>query len=107
MPFPLMPFPLLPFLLQLRPGPRRYLTPAALQAVHLPGGLPIYGVINPFQYGAAVIDPAELFFRAGAPIGGPSERFRGVAVSTFPFYASTRGPGAPLSPGLGIAGAPI
>lgn len=98
---------LLPLFLPLRPGPRR-VVPAPPALVHAAGGLPIYGAINPFQYAGMVIDPGELFFRAGNPIGGPAERYRGVAISTFPFYASVRGPGAPLSPGgIGIAGVPI
>lgn len=95
-----------PYPFVLRPGPRRFLPP--FPPVHLPGGLPILGAADPFQYGAAVIDPGELFFMAGHPIGGPSERFRGLGASTFPFYASFLGSGAPLGiPGIGIAGAPI
>lgn len=95
------------WLMRLRPGPRRRLPPLAAP---LPGAvaLPVFGPLNPFQYGAAVIDPGSLFFRAGNPIGGPSDRFRGVSASTFPFYAAVRGPGAPLAGnGIGIAGTPI
>lgn len=96
---------LVPLLLPLRPGPRRY--PPQV-AVVPPRGLPIFGALNPFQFGSAVIDPGELFFRAGHPIGGPAERFRGLRASRVPFYASILGSGAPISPnGLGIAGVPI
>ena len=71
-------------------------------------GTPVLGRLNPFQYGSAVIDPGELFFRAGNPIGGPSEAYRGVSASRFPFYFSILGPGAPLSPdAFGLAGAMI
>jgi hypothetical protein len=90
----------------LRPWPRRRIPPP-LPPVHAPGALPILGASSPFQYGPAVIDPGELFFRAGHPIGGPSESFRGVSATVVPFYASILGSGAPLSPGFGIAGAPI
>jgi hypothetical protein len=72
------------------------------------GGGPIYGRLNPFQLGPAAIDPLELFFRAGNPIGGPAEAFRGVSASSFPSIYSIRGGGAPLSPEhLGLAGSPI
>jgi hypothetical protein len=70
------------------------------------GGAPILGRLNPFQYGPAAIDPGELFFRAGNPIGGPSEGYRGLSATVFPFYVSILGPGAPLSPdAFGLAGA--
>ena len=72
------------------------------------GGLPILGSLSPFQFGSAPIDPGELFFTHGHPVGGPSESFRGVRASVVPFYASILGSGAPLSPGaVGIAGAPL
>lgn len=75
---------------------------------HVAGALPVYGAINPFQYGPAVIDPGALFFRAGHPIGGPSEGFRGVRASTFPSPMAVLGSGAPLSPeALGLAGVHI
>jgi hypothetical protein len=72
------------------------------------GGGPIFGALNPFQFGPAVIDPGELYFQAGYPIGGPVESYRGVTASRFPFYFSVLGPGAPLSAWLvGVAGEPI
>ena len=97
----------LEWLVLLRPGPRRRLPPLVAP---FPGpvAVPVFGAVNPFQFGGAVIDPGSLFFRAGNPIGGPSERYRGVAASSFPFYAAVRGPGAPLAGnGIGIAGVPI
>lgn len=96
----------LPFWYPTRPSGLRRRWPGL--PIHAPGGLPIYGAENPFQYGAAVIDPGALFFRAGNPIGPPLESFRGIGTSSFPFYAGDIGPGAPLSVWMvGIAGAPL
>lgn len=76
--------------------------------VHAAGALPIYGGINPFQYGATVIDPGELYFSGGHAIGGPSEGYRGVRAARFPSIMAVGGSGAPLSPeALGLAGVHI
>lgn len=90
--------------LLLTPGPPR----ARYLFTPTPRALPILGPTDPFQYGAAVIDPAELYFRAGNAIGGPLEAFRGVTATRFPFYASILGPGGSIGiNGVGISGAPI
>lgn len=109
---------LYPFVLPGRMAPfpytRRQVPAAVAFSPILRGGGPIYGALNPFQFGAAVIDPGALFFMAGRPIGGPSEAFRGLRAATFPAYQSVLGSGAPLVAGgplyagaVGIAGAPL
>jgi hypothetical protein len=102
--------PSLPVRMALLPRPVLPPRSAVYSGVSFPplmaGGGPVYGRLDPFQSGTAVIDPGELFFRAGNPVGGPSESFRGVSASQFPQYASVTGPGAPLAPGaFGLAGA--
>lgn len=56
--------------------------------------------------GPAVILPGLLFFRAGAPIGGPvGTQFRGVPAALFPVYAAIESPGGPIGDfRVGLAG---
>jgi hypothetical protein len=56
--------------------------------------------------GPSAILPGLTFFAGGHPIGGPSEAYRGVSASSFPFYSVVLGSGAPLaSEWMGLAGA--
>ncbi len=91
-----------PWLYALRPGPRRRFPPEAVIS------LPLTRAATLLPYAPSIIERGYLYFSAGNPIGGPSDLFRGVAASTFPFYASVRGPAAPLSQSwTGLAGSPI
>ncbi|MGE5676273.1 MAG: hypothetical protein ACM3XM_20720 [Mycobacterium leprae] len=56
----------------------------------------------------APIEPGYEYFRAGNPIGGPSEGYRGVRAAAYPIMPSVLGAGGPMSSSaVGIAGSPI